>query len=322
MKFKEYINEKIMGRFDKDSLATAQEIIDIIKSTKIEKNKVLYRGFSGMTEGLALITNDREAFYGALNKEAFKFVKEYLKVKNPTFATTDYTQASMFGSVKIFIPNKNDTLLYSDKVNDVMADIGFDGRDENHFENLLSSYNKATIKNISKHKGEVIVDTKEYYLVDYLVTANSFKSKFFEPKKTIEGLTYGDVVEMLKSYISYNKFLIKVGKQQPFDVMKKEMDDNRNKMEKLRKNRMSDESKKIRFKVLLNFLDKEGIEYTKDEDDRSVSFKTQVLLKKVLKMIDKENEKPNMAAKLRDMTQVDYLGAYRDNKDKKKIHSF
>jgi len=322
MKFKDYINEKIVGRFDKDSLATAQEIIDIIKSTKIEKQKVLYRGFSGMTEDLALITNDREAFYGALNKEAFKFVKEYLKVKNPTFATTDHTQASMFGSVKIFIPNKNDTLLYSDKIKDVMADIGFDARDENYFEELLASYNKTTIKNIGKHNGEIIGDTKEYYLVDYLITAKSFNSKFFEPKKTIEGLTYGDVAEMLKSYISYNKFLIKVGKQQTFDVMKKEMDDNRIKMEKLRKNRLSDKSKKIRFKVLLDFLNKEGIDYTENEDDRSVNFKTQVLLKKVLKMIDKENEKPNMVAKMRDMTQVDYLGAYRDAKDKKKLHSY
>jgi len=322
MNFKDYINEKILGRWDKDSLEIAQEIINIIKSEKLEKQKVLYRGFSGMTTEIALITNDRTSFYGALNKGAYNFVKNYLKVKNPTFATTDYIQASMFGSVKIFIPNKKDILLYSDKVNDVMADIGFDDKNEEYFDELLASYNKTTIKNLKGHEGEVICDTKEYYLVDYLTTSNSFKSKFFEPKKTIDNLTYGDIIEMLKSYISYNKFLIKVERKKSFDVLKKELEDNSNKMEKLRKIRMSDDSKKIRYKVLLDFLDKEGIDYIKDEDDRSVSFKTQVLLKKALKMIDKENEKPNKLSKLRDMSQIDYLGAYRDGKDKKKIHSY
>ena len=91
MTFKEFITEEVISKLDKDELITAKEIVKIIQSENLQKTKVLYRGFNGMRQYFAEVSNDRSSFYGGLKDSVTTFIKNYLKVKNPTFATTDMT---------------------------------------------------------------------------------------------------------------------------------------------------------------------------------------------------------------------------------------
>jgi len=319
MKFKEFITEKIISKFDKDTLIVAQEIIDIIEKSNIGTMPVLYRGFSGLRDNFAEITNTRTSFYGGLNDTVTKFIQKYLEVKNPTFATTRTSQAEMFGRVHIFLPQEKDTLIYSSEVQDILTSLGFNDVPDTELEELLKTYTATDHAHRRKHDGEIIVDTKKYYLIDYMGLVKSFNSKFFKPEHTIENMNYNDIVRALKAYISYNNYLIKVGKRKSFEDTKLDNKKQMNRMDDLRAERLTPKNKTIRYNMLLKALEDSNIEYIESNDkDYSVTFKTQGKQKaanKVLQQIVKSQERY-----ARDMNNVDYI--WIDNsKDKYKIFS-
>lgn len=73
--FKDFINEEIISKFDKDELETAKEMMEIISEGKLYKTPVLYRGMSGLNQHIAQITNDRTGFYGGLSDNTKLIVK-------------------------------------------------------------------------------------------------------------------------------------------------------------------------------------------------------------------------------------------------------
>lgn len=301
--FKEFLNEKIISKFDKDELQTAKEIMDVIKDNSLFKDQVLYRGFNGMRQNFAEIANDRSGFYGGLNTNVTTFVKNHLKVKNPTFATTDTTQASMFGAVHIFLPHSNDIIFHSDKIRDILVDMPNEEQTSEELKAIEKEYNRSNISKLGKNKGEFIVDSKKYYLINYLGLTSSFNSKFFKSKSTIEKMTYGDVYEALKSYVGLAEWQIKNGKRKSFQQQNLDDDKQRNRMAKLRQDRSSPEQLKIRLEVMKKFM--HDFEY--EEEGFSLVFKTQKAAKEAWKYVKPKMESRQNQSIMMDLSKTEYI---------------
>ncbi len=218
MNFKEYLEtgiertevktEAVITKFEKDELKTIQEILCIIKD---HKGKLTYRGFSGMNQTIGTVSNKRSSFYGALRKEVHSFIKGPLGVKYPTFATTDETQAMMFGQTFIFVSKG------TGYVHTYMRDILSDTTEDTNFEGMEKGFTKGDIDDVSKRAmGEIIVDTPEYYLINYKYLAGDFRSKFFKPKK--EAKDWQDVYDLLYNILKYENWKIKNNKRDSFEV--------------------------------------------------------------------------------------------------------
>ena len=84
----------------------------------------------------------------------------------------------MFGSVYVFLPKSEDKLYYSNSVRDILTDLSFGEVPTEKLETLHNSYKSTNHKSITKHAGEILVDSKKYFLIDYINLSKSFKSKF------------------------------------------------------------------------------------------------------------------------------------------------
>lgn len=222
------VNEEIISKFDKDELKTIEEILEVIKKGNLYKQKVLFRGFGNTKQLFSEVTNTRSSFYGGLNDNVSKFISKYLKVKNPTFATRDIFQAGMFGDTYLFVPGEKNTLYYSQTVRDILADMGFKEKSDEDLKGWTDNYKKVPFNKLApQHKGEVIISAKKYYLVNWRILSTDFKSKFHKPKPWNEDLTYQDVFDTLKAYLSLAKWQIKNNKgRRSFEQNQK--DDERN----------------------------------------------------------------------------------------------
>ena len=211
-------NEDLISKWDKDELITIQEIMDIIKSERLFKFPVLYRGFGSTGQRFSEITNTRSSFYGNMQKDTAKLIEKILKVKNPTFATGYQYQASMFGQTYIFLPMPKDKIYHSNSSTDIMADMGFNkNHSDKELKDIADSYSISTIKNLGKVNWEVIVSSKKYYLMNWDAIINNLKSKFFKPKTDITKLIWQDVYDTLKAYLSRAEWDIKNNKRLSFE---------------------------------------------------------------------------------------------------------
>jgi hypothetical protein len=311
MKFKDFLecstNEAVISKFDKDLLETAEDILTTIKKENLFKSKVLYRGFSSLRQDFAEITNNRNSFYGSIRDDIKKFILNTLEIKNPTFVTTDITQASMFGKVYIFI-SENSDYVYSDEVRDILSDMTF--KDEKDYDEAKQLYKRST--NIPNTSGEVMVDTKKYFLVDYIGLSKSFKSKFFKPKTSIENLTYQDIYDLIKAYVSITKYKIKMGYQQDFKTMKQTSKDHYEKMAKLRDERNSASQLSTRSKMISNLFDMHSIEYTLKGYD--FEFKTQKAAKEAWKILKEKIQDKRNEMKKRNLSEIEFYDGELDKK--------
>ena len=280
--------------------------MEIIKKGNLYKTKVLYRGMSGLNQYFAQITNDRTNFYGSLSDNTTSIIKKYLKIKNPTFATFDSSQASMFGEVHIFIPELSDKLYSNDKIRDIMAETNNEKYNSTtEQEKLAREYKQYTIKNI-KGKEEIIVDSKNYYLLSYIGFTKSFRTKFFTPKKSIENLTYGDIYDAIKAYVGLEEWKIKNGKRKSFEDNKKDEQNSRDRLQNLMKARKSPEQLKVRLKNMKDFLDAENIQY-KDSREFEIEFNSQKAAKEAFKKVKEKMESRNNETTKMNLDNIDYL---------------
>ena len=312
MRFKEFLNEEILDMWSKDELITAKEIMDIIKSNNLYKESVIYRGMN-TSKNFAEVTNDRTSFYGALSQNTVNIVKNHIKIKNPTFATFDMNQAHFFGAVHIFIPQSKDTLYVNPKIRDIMGETidGYDNQeDQEKIAKVYISYNIKTV-NKSKGKAEILVDTKRYYMVDYLLFVKSFKTKFFTPKTSIEKLTYGDVYDAINAYVGLEEWKQKQGHSKTFDQRKDDLDKTIKRTNDLRQDRRSPQQKSVRFELLKNLLRDNGIEYisASENEDFQIEFKTQKAAKEAFKIVSKEMNSGQNQRKLMNLKQVEFISA-------------
>ena len=309
MKFKDFILEEVISKLDKDELITAKEIVKIIQSENLQKTKVLYRGFNGMRQYFAEVSNDRSSFYGGLKDSVTTFIKNYLKVKNPTFATTDMTQASMFGAVYIFLPQPKDKLHQSDVIRDILSDISDEEKTPDDFKDLQKLYKENKISTVKRTSGEIIVDTKKYFLIDYISFTKSFRTKFFKPKNSIEKLTYGDIEEALNAYIGLEEWKINKGIRQSFDNMKSDSEKSIERMKKLRKARTSKEQLSIRLDNMIDALEEMGIENEIDYkvNGSELEFRTLKSAKESWKLVKTKIEHRSNELISRDLSKIDFL---------------
>ena len=221
MKFKTFLaNEAVLHFLDKDELQTAQEILDTIKSLNLMKLRCRYRGFSGgqKNNGIAEVTNKRSGFYGGLNATGRILVKDYLGVKYPTFVAMDREKASFFGPVFVYVPFKKSTHHQSAVIQDLVTDLPLEApTDPDYFADMKKSYDTGGLGDLRYPNSEIIADAEKYYLIQYTKLTESFRSKFFNPVKDDKTLTYGDIYNAVKAYISYSKYMIKIGKKRSFD---------------------------------------------------------------------------------------------------------
>ncbi len=190
------LNEKVYGPIQGEGVvALAEKVMQQIKKYNLWKTKVIYRGFSGNNafNGVVRVTNDRSGFYGMIDNDLRNFIKKDLKIKNPTFATTDEFQSKMFGSTNIYVPGDNERYFVNPVVRDGLVDLNAG--------NISFYKEKKSLKDIH-HKGEILIDTKEYFLVDPMHLDEETRSKF-KPKKI---KNYEDLYKMLKSFVSYWKW--------------------------------------------------------------------------------------------------------------------
>lgn len=259
MNFKNYlkINEAILGVSDIDIIEVAKEMMEIIKSENLSKRKVIWRGSKGPINPISYVTNTRSGFYGSMSYPAKVIIQDYLKVKNPTFATTDFTQTTMFGTPYIFLPKKNDNLFNSLLIRDIVSGTDINQTDPEYFENKAALYTKSTIKNF-RGINEIIVDTKGYYLVHYKSFIKQFKNKYFKPQKE-KDLTYGDLNEALKSFINYKEWMIKNGYSKSYEQNKEETKKQAKKVQDLKDEMRSPKKTKERYKIFIEELNRLGI---------------------------------------------------------------
>jgi tetratricopeptide (TPR) repeat protein len=302
MKFKDYLEEAVISKLSKDELITSREILDEIKKEKLFKTKVLYRGFSAINQYFAEIENKRSSFYGSMRADTSRFIKDELKVKYPTFCTTDETQASMFGKVFIFLPTKAE-YFQSDYIRDVLSDLTLDTEED--FEDAKSLYKKS--KKIPRSMGEIIVSTEKYFLIDYIGLSKSFSSKFYTPKTDISKLTYQDIYDLISAYLSLSEYKIKKGYRDDFETTIKKSKESHNRLIQLRKERTSATQLSTRTKMLQDYFDAEDIEY--ELEGFEFVFRTQKLAKEAFKPLKKviENRQNNM--KMMDLSKIEYYNA-------------
>jgi len=192
-----FLNEKVYGPIQGEGVvALSEKVMGQIKKYNLWDSPLKYRGFSGNNafNGVVRVTNKREGFYGALSDDLRKFIKKDLGVKNPTFATTDEIQAKMFGQVNIYVPGDNEKYFVNPVVRDALSDLNSG--------NIFMYKEHKSLKDITKHKGEILIDTKEYFLVNPYHLDNETRSKF-KPKSI---KTYKDLYKLLKSFVSYWKW--------------------------------------------------------------------------------------------------------------------
>ena len=268
MRFKTYLNEAVIGSLDKDVIDTAQEMMESIKSRNLFESNVLYRGFSGKNNfgGLYLVTNNRKGFYGGLSTSMNNLVTRNLKVKHPTFVSTDITQAGTFGPVNIFIPSGKTDYHYSLSVHDGLTSVGVHTEDQpEDLEDLASTYNKVSNPATIPHNtGEVIVDARAYYLIRYPHLVDAIRSKYFTPKDE-RNLKYKDIYTALKAFVSYQKWRIENGASISFRDQKRLEKKRRTKKHENDVKRYQKRYRNERFKLLETFIRKLDIPFTKEE---------------------------------------------------------
>jgi len=266
IKFSEFITEDILRYLDKDELETAREMLDAIKTLNLFKVKCKYRGFNGPgnANGISEVTNKRSGFYGSVSPVTKILIKEFLKIKNPTFVAMNYSKAAFFGKVHLYIPYKKSAHYQSWTIQDVVTDlpneIPKDKDEDRYFEDLQSSYGGGTgIENCKSPGSEIIADTEKYYLVNYDTLVSNIKSKFFKPvtdwKKEI---TYGDLYEAINAYIKYSEFLIKIGKKKSFNDTTKDFENTQNRNKKSAEEKLSKKNREMRKKIIEKDAEKEG----------------------------------------------------------------
>jgi len=305
MTFREFlISEDVISKFDKDELQTAKDIIQIIKKGNLQKHKVLFRGMNGVNDYIAEVTNNRSSFYGSLSKNTSEIIKKYLKVKNPTFATFNQTQALMFGKVYIFIPELSDTIYLNKEVRDIMSETNSTEFDSDNAKKIFASeYKDYNISNIPNAKNEVIVDSEKYYLVNYTGLSGM---------KLSESITYNDVLSALENYLNSEELKIKTGKRLSFDQQKKSLEKSKDKMAKLRQERKSPEQIAIRQKLMVDFLNKNNINFT--EGKGTIEFKTQKAAKDAFKVIKKEIDSRQNKFKMMDLSKKYFINGELEKK--------
>jgi len=314
--FKQFLREAVISKHDKDELVTIEDTLYAIKNNNLFKEKVLFRGMS-TTNYISEVTNDRSNFHGGMIDNTREIIQNHLKIKNPTFITTDEIQASMFGPVKIYIPGKNDTFFSNEYVNDIMVytnNSNFDS-EESKVE-FAKSYKKSS-KLHKNRTGEVIVDTKHYYLMDYLgFIKNSFKSrKVYTPKESLKGLTYRDVYDTLKAYLGLEQWKIQQGYRKSFDNSKKDAQKSADRMNDLRKERKSDSQLSVRTKFLVSHLHKKDIEdFIVDDKNFRLEFKSQKRVKEVWKIIKPDIENRINYMKITNLSEIEFLNPSLDKK--------
>jgi hypothetical protein len=202
--FKEYItesssnhiSEKVYGPIEGENvIELAEQILNSIKKHKLYGKPLIYRGFSGNNafNGIVRVTNQREGFYGALDDDLRKFIKKDLNIKNPTFASTQEIQAKMFGGVNIYVPGDQDRFFINPVVRDSLSDLNAGNVD---------MYKQVKPNDLGRHNGEILIDSKEYFLVHPVHLAQETRSKF-KPKSI---KTYEDLYKMVKQFINYWKW--------------------------------------------------------------------------------------------------------------------
>jgi hypothetical protein len=199
------LEEKVLNWTNKNNTLAdfLQGAMDEAK--KLMKYDIVYRGFgNGKTmAGVAFVENDRNSFYGSLDDNASKLLKE-IGVKNPAFGARSKEKASIFGAVYTMVPKGKFTALQSSIHDDLVS--GFRDKEvtDKDIKDIASSY-KKTLSNIND--SEIIFDTKEYYLLEmnYLLRELDKGNKF--QKHTGESIkTYADLYYALKSFISFSNF--------------------------------------------------------------------------------------------------------------------
>lgn len=190
-KFKEFFNEKTFLQNPEETLNRIDALLKGIKP--LVGKPLLWRGFKGARpiSGIEVIDNSRGlSFYGGMSDLSKNILKE-LNVDNVVFATHTPSQAQFFGTPYIFVPLTPMTpyhsvvvddiwAIASKKVGDMKRAIGIDKEDTFDVEMYYSAESKmddSLKKEIAKYyadtykkeimtHNEIIIDVKQYALVD------------------------------------------------------------------------------------------------------------------------------------------------------------
>ena len=316
--FKQFISEDVIGKFDKDELIIVEDILESIKKNKLQSKQVMFRGMN-TKDYVSEVTNDRTGFYGSAMENTKLIISKNLGIKNPTFITTNEIQASMFGAVKIFIPSTKSTFFGNPTISDIMADTGREGYDtEEARQKVADGYTKSnSILSDRKYK-EVLVDTKKYYLFDYLgFIKYTFKNRSkYKPKERIESLTYGDIYDTLNAYLGLEKWKIQKGHRKSFEDSQKDAKKQSDRLTELRKERSSEKQLSIRLDIMIKHLnDLDVDDFTVDERNFTVDFKSQKRAKEVWKEVKKGIENRMNQMKVTNLGEIKFLdGVIEKNK--------